>query len=257
VVLVCVPGVLLGVHSTLATLGRLAEQRLPPDKEKPPMPVMLALAAVQSVVLVGVATAIGTVTAPRVGLEAPFFQALADGGPLWPAIRPQLLPSVVVGVIGALVFIVAYYRFFRPRLDDETVQRMEELRNSIGIWGRVLYGGVVEEVLTRWALMSLLAWLGALLVGNHGPAVIWMAIVVSGILFGLGHAPSYLAAGCHKTPMFFTTMISLNLWASLIFGWMFWQYGLLAAMLAHALFHLVWLPFDHRYYQPVQQALGV
>jgi hypothetical protein len=36
--------------------------------------------------------------------------------------------------------------------------------------------------------------------------------------------------------------------ASLIFGWLFWQVGLLAAMVAHVLFHLVWLPFDRRYY---------
>lgn len=255
-VLVCIPGVLLGVHSTLATLDRLGKQRLRPGKKMPPVPVLLALAAVQSLLLVGVAAAIGTATAPRTGLKAPFFQVLADGGRLWPAIRPQILPSVVVGTVGALVFIAAYYWFFRPRLDAETVQRLEELRNSIGIWGRVLYGGVVEEVLTRWGVMSLFAWLGTLTVGNHSPVVIWMAIVVSGILFGLGHAPSYLAAGCHKTPMFFATMLSLNLWASLIFGWLFWQYGLLAAMLAHALFHLVWLPFDQRYYRPVQQALG-
>jgi hypothetical protein len=77
--------------------------------------------------------------------------------------------------------------------------------------------------------------------------------VSSGLLFGLGHAPGYLAAGCQKTPMFFALMISLNLWASLIFGWLFWQYGLLAAMTAHMLFHLIWLPFDLHYYQPMEQ----
>jgi hypothetical protein len=41
-------------------------------------------------------------------------------------------------------------------------------------------------------------------------------------------------------------VIGLNLWASLIFGWLFWQYGLLSAMLAHMLFHLVWYPFERR-----------
>jgi hypothetical protein len=41
-------------------------------------------------------------------------------------------------------------------------------------------------------------------------------------------------------------MIGLNLWASLIFGWLFWQVGLEAAMMAHMLFHLVWWPFDLR-----------
>ena len=50
--------------------------------------------------------------------------------------------------------------------------------------------------------------------------------------------------------MFFAAMLGLNLWASLIFGWLYWQYGLLAAMLGHMLFHLVWWPFDLRFYQP-------
>jgi len=43
-------------------------------------------------------------------------------------------------------------------------------------------------------------------------------------------------------------MISLNLWAALIFDWLFWQYGLLSAILAHMIFHLVWLPFDLHFY---------
>jgi membrane protease YdiL (CAAX protease family) len=106
-------------------------------------------------------------------------------------------------------------------------------------------------VLTRWGLMTLFVWLGGLLAGDAGPVVMWVAIVISGVLFGLGHAPGYLAAGYHRSPLFFTTMIGLNLWASLIFGWLYWQYGLEAAMMGHMLFRLVWWPFDVRYYQPV------
>ena len=88
-------------------------------------------------------------------------------------------------------------------------------------------------------------------------AVVWFAIVVSGVLFGLVHAPSYLAAGCRKSPMFFTAVISLNLGASLIFGWLYWQVGLEAAMIGHMLFHLVWWPFDAVLYRarPEQDGL--
>ena len=39
----------------------------------------------------------------------------------------------------------------------------------------------------------------------------------------------------------------LNLWVSLLCGWLFWQVGLLSAMLAHMLFHLIWYPFDRRW----------
>jgi len=229
-VLVCMPGMLIAVRGALKTISKLVEGKLPPGKEMPPMSVLLVASTVQSLILIAVPAAIGTAVAHRVDLHAPFFEALVIGKPLWNTIEPQILPSLAVGIGGALIFVAAYYMFFRPRLDEQTVSSMEELRN--GIWGRVLYGGIAEEVMTRWGLMSLLVWLGALLVGSPDLAVVWIAIVVSGLLFGLGHLPSYLASGCKKTPLFLGAMVSLNLWASLIFGWLFWQVGLLAAMVA-------------------------
>ena len=36
---------------------------------------------------------------------------------------------------------------------------------------------------------------------------------------------------------------------------LFWQYGLLATMVAHMLYHLVWLPFDLRYYRRAESPL--
>jgi len=255
-VVVTVPGILITVSGTLKTMEQRIRESLPEGKEPPPRALLVLISSIQSLVLMTIAAATGTLLAPRVGLGAPFFKALVAGEPLWPALEPMLVPSLAVGIAGALLFVAAYYWFFRPRLDRETVLAMEGLRNGLGIWGRVLYGGIAEEVLTRWGLMTLLVWLGSLLVpssslmGSAAPAIIWIAIVISGILFGLGHAPGYLAAGCRKSPMFFAAMLCLNLWASLIFGWLYWQHGLLAAMLGHMLFHLVWWPFDLRYYKP-------
>ena len=253
VLLACVPGILVTIPSSLRTITKVAEQQMPPDQEMPPQVTLILASSLQSLLLFAIAAAVGTALASRVGLSAPVFEALVTGASLWPALQPMLLPALVIGTGGALLFVAAYYLFFRRKLDRETVRAMEELRNGIGMAGRLLYGGIAEEVLTRWGLMTLFVWLGSLLTGGAGPAVMWAAIVISGVLFGLGHAPGYLAAGCRKSAMFFTAMISLNLWASLIFGWLYWQYGLEAAMMGHMLFHLVWWPFDMRYYQPVEQ----
>ena len=250
--LACVPGVIVTIPSTIRTITRVAQERLPPDQEMPSLGVMIAASAVQSLILFAIAAAAGTALAPRVGLEAPVFEALVDGRSLWPALQPMLFPSLLVGIGGTLIFLAAYYWLFRPGLDAQTIRAMEDLRTGIGIAGRLLYGGIAEEVLTRWGLMTFFVWLGSLLAGSPTPVVVWLSILVSGVLFGLGHAPGYLAAGCRKTPMFFTAMISLNLWASLIFGWLFWQVGLEAAMMAHMLFHLVWWPFDLRIGQRAQ-----
>jgi len=157
-------------------------------------------------------------------------------------------------VAGALFFLTAYYGFFVRRLDPGSVHAIDELRNRIGIRGRVLYGGAVEEVLMRWGLMTVLVWLGALLAGEPSTGVMWAAILISGVVFGLGHAPSVLAAGGRRTPMLFAATISLNLWAGTIFAWLYWHYGLEAAMMGHALFHLVWWPVDVRVYRRALQA---
>jgi hypothetical protein len=248
-VLVCVPGVLVVVPGALASAEATARKRLPEGKEMPRREVMLVATVVQTLATVAIAAAAGTVLAPRVGLGAPFFEALVAGEPLWPALRPQLLPALGLSVAGALLFLAVYYGFFVRRLDPGSVHAIDELRNRIGIWGRVLYGGVVEEVLMRWGLMTVLVWLGALLVGQPSAGVMWAAILLSGVLFGLGHAPGYIAAGCKPTPIFFAAILFLNLWAGTIFAWLYWHYGLEAAMIGHALFHVVWWPVDVRLYR--------
>lgn len=251
-VAVSVPGLLVAIPNLMRRLETTAADRLPPGKPLPPQPVVVGATLAQSLFLVSVAAATGTTLAPRVGLSAPFFEALAAGqvsGPsLWEALAPQLGPAVILGISGALAIVAAYYLYFRPRLDTQTVRSMEELRMTLGPWARLLYGGVVEEVLFRWGVMSLLAWLGTLLFGGPTPALLWAVIVISGVLFGLGHLPSYRLAGCQVTPLLLALMIVLNLWATVICGWLFWQYGLLAAMLAHMLYHLIWLPFDLYFY---------
>ena len=254
---ISVPGLLVAIPNLMRRLETTAADRLPSDKPLPPRPVIVGATLAQSFLLVAAAAAAGTALAPKVGLTAPFFQALASGGSLWEALAPQLGPAIALGTGGALTIVAAYYLCFRPRLDSQTTRSMEELRLTLGPWARLLYGGVVEEVLFRWGVMTLLTWLGTLLLGSPTPALLWTVIVISGVLFGLGHLPSYRLAGCQVTPMLLALMIVLNLWATLICGWLFWQYGLLAAMLAHMLYHLVWLPFDLYFFErPVPQPVS-
>jgi hypothetical protein len=217
-VLICVPGVLIVAPGALDRVVEATRKRLGAMPDVPPRHVLIAVSVLQSLALIAGAAALGVWLTPKIGFEAPFFQALVAGEPLWPAIAPQLLPTIGVSLLGGAAFLALYYLYFRPRFDPETLAVSEGLRNGLGIAGRVLYGGIAEEVLTRWGLLSGLVWLGSLVVGQVTPVVVWSAIVVAGVLFGLGHLPSYLGAGCHKTPIFIASSITLNLWASLIFG---------------------------------------
>jgi hypothetical protein len=208
---------------------------------------LVLVSAVQGIVLAAIASAVGVLLAPRVGLAAPFFEAVAAGE--WSAAREsflsQLGTTAVYGSIGIAVFLIAYYWVFRPRMDQENAVTAERMRDDLGIAGRVLYGGIHEEVLTRWGLMTLCVWLASLAIGVKTPAF-WIGILVSGVLFAVGHYPASKAMGIKKTPWNIATGLFLNTWGGIVFGWLFWQSGLLAAMFAHSLFHIVWHPLERR-----------
>ena len=148
----------------------------------------------QSLLAVGL-VAVGTAFAPRVGLDAPWFRALARGeGPAFAAAMPQLLPAVILGGAGTAVFLWMYYRVFRPRMLPDDVARTERLRNSMGLMGRLAMGGVAEEVMFRWGVMSALAWLAIGVMGLPAVPGMWTAIVVGGAAVWPG-APSWRSGG--------------------------------------------------------------
>lgn len=238
---VTVPGIVLTVPRTLKSMEKLLKEKTPAGKKVPPMPVLVLLAVLQSAILAAGFSALGTVFAPKVGLEAPFFAAVASGGDIAAAL-PDPLPVLGLSAAGSAVFLVLYYGIFCRWMNWETVEAFDGFRQRLGISSRLLYGGIVEEVLTRWGIMPLLAWFAGLV---WSPATsMWIAIVVTGIIFAVGHIPSYVGAGCKKGLPLYTTQLVLNLWAALFFGYLFWHYGLLAAMVSHMLFHLIWYPFD-------------
>ncbi len=192
-VLICIPGLIVAIPSSIKLIQKAAKTQKQRRGQKQPSRQMLIIASfVQSLVLVVIAAAVGTALAPQTGLGAPFFEALVTSGvSAWSALQPQLAPALVLGGAGALVFVAAYFWFFRRKLDAPTLAAIEAMRTSLGMSARILYGGIVEEVLIRWGLMTLFVWLGVLLVGEPTDLVMWVAIIVSGILFGLGHAPGF------------------------------------------------------------------
>lgn len=66
----------------------------------------------------------------------------------------------------------------------------------------------------------------------------WAAIVISAILFGIGHLPA-LAASFGLTPALVVRTVALNAIAGLGLGWLFWRRPLETAMVAHMTFHVV------------------
>jgi len=212
---------------------------------KAPLPVVMAGAVFQqSLFAVGLAAA-GSALALKSGLEAPWFAAVSRGEGLGLTQAGAQLPAaLVVGGASTALFLLLYYRVFRPRMALEDAARTEEFRTSMGLFGRLLMGGVAEEVMFRWGVMSVFAWLAVGVVGMPLVLGMWTAIVAAGLLFGLGHLPGVMAAGVKITRLIVVAALALNTVVALGCGWLFWQHGLLAAMVAHALLHAVWHPLE-------------
>ncbi|HEX5041575.1 MAG TPA: CPBP family intramembrane glutamic endopeptidase [Candidatus Polarisedimenticolaceae bacterium] len=204
-----------------------------------PLPAPLWLIALasclQSAVLLGLCTWAGVALAPRLGFRAPAFEAAAAGRPILHELRPQLRPGLLVGAPSGLVLLLG------TRLAPTEITALAG-RFEPPILARLLYGGITEEVLMRWGVMTVLTWLLWRFVQRGGevrPASVWIAIVASSLVFGFGHLPvaKYLLG--ELTPSTLTWVIGANTWFGLLFGWLYWRRGLESAMVAHATTHLV------------------
>jgi len=203
-----------------------------------------ASAVVNSLLLLAVACALGAYTAHRVGFESYLARRAQGDETVWSRLRAELPLAVGLGVAGGVV-IVALDVALAPLVgaDLAALTAAQETLGSVLAYApvRFLYGGVTEELLLRYGLLSLLAFAGWKLTGSResGPsgAVVWVAIVVSAVLFGVGHLPA-LAASVDLTPALVARTVLLNAIGGVVFGWLYWQHSLEAAMVAHAAFHV-------------------
>jgi membrane protease YdiL (CAAX protease family) len=103
-----------------------------------------------------------------------------------------------------------------------------------------LGAGVREEVWLRLGCMTFIAWLGSLLTGQRpvGVGVAWTANLLAALIFGAIHLPqANLLLGL--TPGVVAVVFLGNGLPGLMFGWLYWRKGLLAAMMAHTCFDIV------------------
>jgi hypothetical protein len=85
--------------------------------------------------------------------------------------------------------------------------------------------------------LSALAWLLSLIfhteVGLPTVAVLWIVNIVMTIIFGLGHLPALKRTVGEISRIMFARSLILNAPIGLLCGWLFWTYGIEAALMAH------------------------
>jgi hypothetical protein len=95
-----------------------------------------------------------------------------------------------------------------------------------------LYGGVNEELLMRLFGFSVLVWLLSF-VWHSNIAIFWIVNVVMAVVFGIGHLPALKGLVGKISPVMLTRTLLLNAPVGLLCGWLFWTYGIEAAIVAH------------------------
>jgi membrane protease YdiL (CAAX protease family) len=221
---------------TVAITGMALPQLLRQLPLPAPLWVLSLASLAQSAIVLALAVWAGVRLTPWVGLRAPAFEAVVTGRPIGPALRPQFLPGLIAGLLGGILLFTVF------RYAPAAVAELHE-RFAIPIIARVLYGGITEELLLRWGLMTALVWLAWRFLqqrrGPVGAGFVWLAIAVSAIVFGAGHLPaaSVLLGAMNVTVVAF--VIGVNTAFGLLFGYLFWRHGLESAIIAHALAHVL------------------
>lgn len=227
----------LGVASALSLLAAPLEALQPPTLVMPWW-AFRALALVNPILFLSVAVAAGCWASRRVGLEAPVVAALLARAPAGPVLRRQLLPAVLAGLATAAV-LGAYGVLTAPLF--AAAPKLPEL--AMPLLTKLLYGGVVEELMMRWGVMSLAVWAAWKLSRRPTPGTgaFFAGIAVAALLFAVGHLPVLFTLWAQPPGTLVAAVIVGNAIPGALFGWLFWQRGLEAAMLAHALGHLLFV----------------
>jgi hypothetical protein len=199
------------------------------------LPTLLLLSFFQTTVLSALAIGFGLSAAHAIGLGAPFIEAALASAGSKQAVVQMLLPAIGLGVLAGAVLLLLdlfFLRYWPPKLVHfaETTTLWENFLASF-------YGGLNEEIFMRLFGFSALAWLLSRIwhtpAGLPTDAVLWTANVIIAVLFGLGHLPAAKNLLGPIPPLMFIRALLLNAPIGLICGWLFWTYGIEAAVLAH------------------------
>lgn len=219
---------------------------VPAGKQIPKITLALkALSLIQPTAILSLAVLVGVALASKVGLSSPVAEAAAAGGvQLSSAFKRQVIPGVVGGLAGGIA-IVLTTMLARRSLPSEVAVRIAELGKLIPLPTRLLYGGITEELLLRWGLMTLLVWAAWRLLqkGENKPKNVYfiVAILISSVVFGIGHLPIAFMLLPEATLALTLYVVVANSMFGLIAGYLYWKKGLESAMIAHMLAHVVLL----------------
>ena len=187
-------------------------------------------------VIMAVLLTLGLAAAAPFGRGAPILEN-ASSKEFVPAPGRRLGIALLIGVVmggfllGLLIFLASKEPLLRTRLAERANQP------AWMPWALAVEASILEEIIFRLFLMSGVIWLATRILrakrrDQASPALVWTAIGISALAFGLVHLPSWMAA-VHPTLFLVASVLALNGSAGVVLGWIYWNWGIEAAILCH------------------------
>ncbi len=199
-----------------------------------PLPLTMLIIVAQSALLFAILIFIGLKLSTKLGFQIPIVEKLVAKEKIDFNVKPLIKISVILGSLTGVAIIL--FDLILSRVGLESI--FKEI--SVPIWQGFLasfYGGINEEIVMRLFFMTFIVWLLTKIIGSKGKIIennliVWTAIIVAALLFGIGHLPitSELVT---ITPLIIFRALLLNGIAGIVFGWLYWKKGLESAMIAH------------------------
>lgn len=199
---------------------------------RPVTPVPLIIGAI----VFGVLIALGLGAAAPFGRGAPILEN-ASSKALVPSPGRRLGIALLIGIVmgGILLVLLSLLASKEPLLKARLAARVNE-----PAWmplALAVEASILEEIIFRLFLMSGFIWLATWISrakrrDQVSPALVWTAIALSALAFGLGHLPSWKEA-VHPTLFVVASVVALNGVAGVVLGRIYWTWGIEAAILCH------------------------
>ncbi len=196
-------------------------------------PFVLIAQLIQSLILFTIAIFVGLTLIKRVGFNLPILEGWLEGKEVGSYLKSILGISIGLGILTGIIIILLSY-IFTP-----VSGIFQSAEVSVPLWKGFLasfYGGIGEEILLRLFLMTLIVWIIFKIKktadGKPTAMGIWLAIIISAVIFGLGHLP-ITGTITTITPLVVVRAVLLNGVGGIIFGWLYWKKGLESAMISH------------------------
>lgn len=203
-----------------------------------PSEMLALLAVIPNFIIIIITLVIGFFTAHKVGLKSVIIHpnAREKSKSAWiKAIKLAIILGSITGVVAT-----GFDYLFQPFLPDSLIEILQPY-NALYFISALLYGGVVEELIIRFGVMSLLVFIFWKLFNRKSvkPSnwIFILAIFISALLFALGHYDA-TARMTEMNAFIWFRMIFLNSLGGLFFGWIYWKHNLELAILAHMFAHI-------------------